>query len=338
MRNLATYTQSFDNAVWSKTGSSIVADSTTAPDGTTTADTLVEDTSNGAHGLFRSTLITQQDTVYTRSVYVKAAGELYLWMQQELFSGLFAVDVYFNIGDTGAPAVLSYNNIGSVNNVGIVTIGSDWYRCWMMFNSGHGTSAPTSRMRLARLSTGVGINGFVGDGTSGVYLWGKQLELGVLTAYQAVLGGSAPVNSMNPATDLYRVPCTGEVAFDDAAGLYGVNEIGGLRGSLRSQYARFATLAEAVAAADSLNFNAGPDRRYETTDVVTPNVAYRTAMTSELLETDTSATHAAIRIYGVNSNGREVVARFDSLAAAQAAVSLLNSTASANRRHKVVVL
>lgn len=46
-RNLLTFTQEFDNAVWVKTNSTVTANSVAAPDGTMTADTLTAASANG---------------------------------------------------------------------------------------------------------------------------------------------------------------------------------------------------------------------------------------------------------------------------------------------------
>ena len=45
--NLLTYSEQFDNAAWSKTNTTITANSTAAPDGTLTADTLTSGAANG---------------------------------------------------------------------------------------------------------------------------------------------------------------------------------------------------------------------------------------------------------------------------------------------------
>jgi hypothetical protein len=73
--NLFLRSQEFENAAWTKAGSTISANSTLAPDGTTTADTLTEDTSTGTHDLYITTPIsTIAGQTYTFSVYVKLSS------------------------------------------------------------------------------------------------------------------------------------------------------------------------------------------------------------------------------------------------------------------------
>src|SRR5262249_8596564 len=55
--NALLYSDQFDNAAWTKSGCSISANAATAPDGTMTADRIVENSSTSAH------LVTQAITV-----------------------------------------------------------------------------------------------------------------------------------------------------------------------------------------------------------------------------------------------------------------------------------
>lgn len=70
--NLVQYSQQIDNAYWTKLNSTVTANSTTAPDGTTTADTLVGNNYSGNDILYGRTGIgvTNGDK-YTHSVYAK---------------------------------------------------------------------------------------------------------------------------------------------------------------------------------------------------------------------------------------------------------------------------
>jgi hypothetical protein len=71
-RNSMSYTEDFTNAYWSKSGATVTANNTTAPDGTLTADRIVYSTTNNyVYGV--STLL---GGVGTQSFYVKGtAGE-----------------------------------------------------------------------------------------------------------------------------------------------------------------------------------------------------------------------------------------------------------------------
>jgi len=65
--------EEFSDASWTKGGATVTANSTTAPSGTTTADTLVEDTSTGQHRVYRTTSGTTNTNPYTISFFAKAS-------------------------------------------------------------------------------------------------------------------------------------------------------------------------------------------------------------------------------------------------------------------------
>jgi hypothetical protein len=67
--NLSTYSESFDNLAWSKTNATITANSTTAPNGTLTADTIV---SIGADGRALQAFNVLENQNYTFSVWLKS--------------------------------------------------------------------------------------------------------------------------------------------------------------------------------------------------------------------------------------------------------------------------
>jgi hypothetical protein len=68
--NLYQQSEVFNNSFWSKTRSSIREDETTAPDGTLTADKLVEDTTASNTHTIQST-VTPPATAHTLSVFAK---------------------------------------------------------------------------------------------------------------------------------------------------------------------------------------------------------------------------------------------------------------------------
>ena len=68
--NLLLRSEEFDNAAWTKDSASITTNTTTAPDGTITADTYSGTSTSGV----RQSVTLTSGTVYTISFYVKSAG------------------------------------------------------------------------------------------------------------------------------------------------------------------------------------------------------------------------------------------------------------------------
>jgi hypothetical protein len=160
--NLVTYSEEFDNASWTKSSATITANATTAPDGTTTADNLIEDTSTGQHRVFVVAGVTGS---HTFSVYVKSNGRQYIALGAGN-TGSFGILAYFDIENGVLGTVLA-------GTAKIENAGNGWYRCSI---SGVGNGAGTSvNIYLANSDNS---NTYTGDGTSGVFVWGAQLETG----------------------------------------------------------------------------------------------------------------------------------------------------------------
>lgn len=169
--NLLTYSEQFDNAGWVKLNASISANATTAPDGTLTADKFVENTLNAEHYLDPSVSVTSGVT-YTYSVVAKAADQSILQMRTVV-----------NFPDASSRFDLSAGTVSSnghgAGNAGIVSLGNGWYRCYVTATA-NGTGPGVTRLQLWRLGTPI----YQGDGTSGIYIWGAQLEAGAFpTSY-----------------------------------------------------------------------------------------------------------------------------------------------------------
>jgi hypothetical protein len=177
-RNLLLVTQELDNGAWTKSGSSITANAVAAPDGTLTADKINEDTSFAEHKASQSATVAAGSV--TLSVYAKAAGRGFLAIRENI-NGTF-VNTFFNLA-TGAVVSTGASRTSSISSVG-----SGWYRCAVTATSAGGS---------VNCGFDVSSNGsdvvYTGDGTSGIYVWGAQLEqASAATDYTRNNGGVFP--------------------------------------------------------------------------------------------------------------------------------------------------
>jgi hypothetical protein len=183
-RNLLTFTEQFDNAVWSKVGSTVSANSAIAPDGTTTADKLIPTATVAQHRVDFTTTIAA-DT-YTFSVYVKADGYNFAWLR---------------IG-TNPSAVFSLVDgtiTGLAGTATATNVGSGW---WRLTISGSSLANSICRVNAANDSAG---SDFLGNGTSGILIWGAQLELGsTATDYQRITDVNTETAALFPNATLYQ--------------------------------------------------------------------------------------------------------------------------------------
>lgn len=156
---------------WAFTRASATANAITAPDGSTTADKLVEDgTASNSH--FTQAGFTSVDTsVYSLSVYAKAGERTWLWLQ---FADGASSGRFFNLS-TGAMGVANPATLGAgtLTGASITAIGDGWYRCTVT-KAASGTSV-NHRCGMSNADNVVNYNG---DSASGLYLWGACGELG----------------------------------------------------------------------------------------------------------------------------------------------------------------
>ena len=162
--NLLLQSQTFDNASWLKSNSSITANAIAAPDGTVTADKLVEAATTSVHSATQAVTFAA-NFIYTASVYAKA-GERSFLIIQPTSDSRFA---YYN---------LSNGTVGTVNgsplSTQIQSVGNNWYRCTITVTSPGATAANCILYSAATDGNAT----YTGDGTSGIYLWGAQLSVG----------------------------------------------------------------------------------------------------------------------------------------------------------------
>jgi hypothetical protein len=151
----------------------------TSPDGTNTADALVEDISTGLHYVTQS--FTSIAATYTMSCYLKAAGRNFAFL-------------YFPLTNTGAAFNLTTGEIGQPSGTiapafsSAQDVGNGWWRVSMTVV---GVAGGTSfRVYLSDSLTGNG--SYAGNGTSGILIWGGQLQ--PVEANNLVLGPELVVN------------------------------------------------------------------------------------------------------------------------------------------------
>ena len=206
--NLLTYSEQFNDAIWSKTNATITANTIVAPDGTLTGDKLVENTSSSVHVVLFNNTTTAASTTSTLSVFAKAA-EL-TCLRLVIADGTTGTDFCQANFDLGAISVTVANNgIGSGAVGTINSVGNGWYR--LTLSGKPSTSSNNTRADIYLLQTQAGAASYTGNGYSGLYIWGAQLEAGAFpTSYIPTVASqvtrSADAASMTGAnfTSWYR--------------------------------------------------------------------------------------------------------------------------------------
>jgi hypothetical protein len=176
-----------DDGAWGKVRSSCAGaavDAIEAPDGTATADKLVEDgTASSSHTFQRNTPALTDNTQQSFSLFAKASGR-----------SEFQIELVQKDG-TGATAWfdLSAGTVGTEAGgaVGLIEKYADgWYRCMIMADSAAGGSTPVIVIRMG--SGGEDLS-YSGDGASGIYFWGMQFEVDAAFPSSFILTAGAAV-------------------------------------------------------------------------------------------------------------------------------------------------
>lgn len=171
VRNLADHSEDFTRSNWGKVAATITANATIAPDGTATADKLVENSAAAApHYVRLNSVALVNGAEYSASIYVKAAERTRVHLT--LFNGSTDDITIYNLAD------------GSIvsGSGQIESVGNGWFLI-----SNTLTAAATTTTNFAfqvQLNNGT-TNVYDGDGSSGAFVWGGQWEIGsIATPYQ----------------------------------------------------------------------------------------------------------------------------------------------------------
>jgi hypothetical protein len=164
--NLFSRSEEFNETAWLKLRLSISANSTVSPSGDNSADKLVEDASNNTHMVYR-VLNTGSLVAHTFSVFAKADGRNFVYL--DCGDGFpLNSNAYFNLSNG------TLGTIGANATATITAFGNGWYRCSI-------TATPTSTTTngfYIQIASASGTRSYQGDGASGIFIWGAQVEAG----------------------------------------------------------------------------------------------------------------------------------------------------------------
>jgi hypothetical protein len=165
--NKLIYSEEINNGIWSKMSCSTVTNSTDAPDDTTTAEKIVEDGSDGKHHVNQLPAAITDNAPAAGSVYLKQGERA--WARLTIRTKDFATaDAWFDLAN---------GVIGTVDDgftASMTPVANGFYRCAVEVpDMGSSSGVVTFWIYMATADEEVS---YQGDGSSGIYAWGAQME------------------------------------------------------------------------------------------------------------------------------------------------------------------
>ena len=210
-RNLLGYTEDFSNGIWGQNNALVTTNTTTAPNGTLTADTFADNSANNAHSIFQNVLPSSTGSMIG-SVYLKDNTRRYAVLS--ICTGSSGSVRYSAVVDLQTGTITQNNSLNSPINTysSIENVGNGWYRVSVGLNCTT-TAAASNYLVIATsnigtpttFATGTLDPSYIGNGSS-VFMWGAQLELGstattyqpIATTQQAFISSQFKYNLVNP--------------------------------------------------------------------------------------------------------------------------------------------
>jgi hypothetical protein len=166
--NNTKYSDQLDNATWLKNNVTFTPNLIVSPNGGTNAGKVISTITSAAHNIAGSS-ITSANGTWTFSVFLKAAEYTTVTLQPVDTSGGVGGSFNLSTGVASAPFVFG---TWTTPLSSITPVGNGWYRCSITATITAALGSLEPRIYVKDTST------YAGDGTSGIYAWGAQLELG----------------------------------------------------------------------------------------------------------------------------------------------------------------
>jgi len=202
--NLLMYSEAFSNAAWSKDSGAITA-SGTAPSGVT-GSLFTPSAGSSTHRVIPTAATVTTATAYTATYYIAPNGYSKVALREGAATGAYAA---FNLSGAGSVLDQGSGGVGS-----ITALANGYYRIQMVSTSSGTSFRPDLWVLDPTYTSGSVTGAWSANGTSGIYLFGAQLEVGSFATSYIPTGAS----SVTRAADVVQFTGAALTALQGSAG------------------------------------------------------------------------------------------------------------------------
>jgi hypothetical protein len=193
--NLLLYSDDLTQSAWTKTRSTITSNTATAPDGTVTADKIVEDTSTNTHYADQEVTVGAAQSSFSFAVVLASSGRNFAAIQ--LVSSGGSIIAYFNVASGTVGTTFADSGTWTRHERRITSLGSGWYLCVVT-----GVKLNSDTQVFARIypASADGTISYTGNVSNGVLAWRATLAQSAVPTRlrqttSAASAGEAPTGS-----------------------------------------------------------------------------------------------------------------------------------------------
>lgn len=172
--NVLQRSDEFDHAYWGKAAASVTANLVAAPDGTVTADSLVENSATSTHEIALASGVTVSAAVADYAFALAIKGGTRAWARVHLreTTSSTVASAYINLS-TGAVGTTATGANWANLRTFVVDLGNGWYYVCIVARK---TNAATGLDADVQIATANGTNSYTGNGSGNIYLWRATLS------------------------------------------------------------------------------------------------------------------------------------------------------------------